>query len=96
MINIFLPLYDNLSSKIIVTETHHWRTTPSTCGSYIVPKKIFLEDYDIHTKIIGDHNKWLYLNEHKERFILSPIPGLSTHCMDGLLSPTINWKQINN
>jgi hypothetical protein len=92
----FLPLYDNLSSKIIVTETHHWRTTPSTCGSYIVPKKIFLEDYDIHTKIIGDHNKWLYLNEHKERFILSPIPGLSTHCMDGLLSPTINWKQINN
>ena len=92
----FLPLYDDLSSKIIVTETHHWRTTPSTCGSYVVPKKIFLEDYDIHTKVIGDHNKWLYLNEHKERFILTPMPGLSTHCMDGLLSPTINWKQINN
>lgn len=91
----FLPLYDNLSSKIIVTETHHWRTTPSTCGSYIVPKKIFLEDYDIHTKIIGDHNKWLYLNEHKERFVLTPIPGLSTHCMEELLSPTINWKEIN-
>jgi hypothetical protein len=91
----FLPLYDDLLSKIITTETHHWKTTPSTCGSYIVSKKTFLEDYDVHTGVIGDHNKWLYLNEHKERFILTPIPGLSTHCMDGLLSPTINWKQIN-
>jgi hypothetical protein len=92
----FLSQYDDLTSKIIATHSHHWRTTPSTCGSYIISKKVFLEDYDIHTGVIGDHNKWLYLNEHKERFILTPIPGLSTHCMDGLLSPTINWEKINN
>jgi hypothetical protein len=92
----FNPIYDDLVSKIFVGNTCHWRTTPSTCGSYIVPKHIFIEDYKDHTTIIGDHNKWLNLNETKERFILSPIPGLSTHCMEGLMSPTIDWKQINN
>lgn len=89
-----LPVYEDLVSKIITTHSHHWRTTPSTCGSYIVPKHIFDDDYEIQTTIIGDHNKHIYLNEHKNRFILTPIPGLSTHCMEGLLSPTINWQQI--
>lgn len=92
----FLPQYENLVSKIITTNSHHWRTTPSTCGSYIVPKYIFDDDYEIQTTVIGDHVKHVYLNEHKGRFILTPIPGLSTHCMEHLLSPTINWKQINN
>ena len=91
----FATQYDDLISKIITTESHHWRTTPSTCGSYIVPKNIFDDDYEIQTTVIGDHVKHVYLNEHKGRFILTPIPGLSTHCMDGLLSPTINWEQTN-
>lgn len=91
-----LPQYEDLTSKIITSNSHHWRTTPSTCGSYIVLKYIFDDDYEIQTTIIGDHNKHVYLNKHKERFILTPIPGLSTHCMEGLMSPVVNWKQINN
>jgi len=92
----FLPQYEDLTSKIITTNSHHWRTTPSTCGSYIVPKYVFDDDYEIQTTIIGDHNKHLYLNQYKERFILTPTPGLNTHCMEGLMSPTINWEIINN
>lgn len=92
----FLPLYDDLTSKIFVADKGHWRTTPSTCGSFIVPKKLWKEDYDFHTSLEGDHNKWIAISQEKSRFILSPIPGLSTHCMEGLLSPTIDWKQINN
>lgn len=91
----FLQQYEDLTSKIVTTNSHHWRTTPSTCGSYIVPKYIFDDDHEIQTTVIGDHIKHVYLNEHKGRFILTPIPGLSTHCMDGLLSPTINWSKIN-
>ena len=90
----FLQEYEDLVSKIIATDSHHWRTTPSTCGSYIVPKHIFDDDYEIQTTVIGDHIKHVYLNEHKERFILTPVPGLSTHCMETLLTPTIDWKQI--
>jgi len=92
----FLPMYDNLVSKIFTTETRHWRTTPSTCGSYIIPKNIFIEDEDVNTGGPGDHDKFLHLGTTKNRFVLTPIPGLSTHCMEGLLSPTINWKKINN
>lgn len=95
----FLPMYDDLVSKIFVTDTYHWRTTPSTCGSYITNKNTFDEDYNDHIGVtvpIGDHHKWLFLNETKNRFILTPIPGLSTHCMEYLLSPTINWEKINN
>jgi len=92
----FLPMYDDLVSKIFVSSTHHWRTTPSTCGSFVISKQMFEEDYNEHTTISGDHNKFLYLTSNKNRFVLTPIPGLSTHCMEGLISPTINWKQINN
>lgn len=91
----FNPMYDDLVSKLFVSNTHHWRTTPSTCGSFIVPKKIWKEDCNFHTSLEGDHNKWLAINESKGRFILSPIPGLSTHCMDNFMSPTIDWKKIN-
>jgi hypothetical protein len=92
--NIPGPDYSDLVSKIITTENHHWRTTPSTCGSYIIPKNIFIEDEDINTGGPGDHNKFLYLNKTKNRFVLTPIPGLSTHCMEGLMSPTIEWNKI--
>jgi hypothetical protein len=92
----FLPMYDNLMSKIIITQSNHWRTTPSTCGSFIINKQIFNEDYQEHVSIEGDHNKFLHLTNSKGRHIITPIPGLSTHCMEELLSPTINWKQINN
>ena len=93
----FLPMYEDLVSKIWTTSTLHWRSTPSTCGSYITTKRIFDEDFNDHIGVtvpIGDHHKWLYLNENKNRFIINPLPGLSTHCMEGLLSPTINWSKI--
>lgn len=90
----FLPMYQNLVSKIFTTENCHWRTTPSTCGTYIINKKIFLDDYHVPFDMRGDHNKFLWLAENKGRFVVTPIPGLSTHCMEGLLSPTIKWEKI--
>jgi hypothetical protein len=92
------PMYDDLISKIFVTNTSHWRTTPSTCGSFITTKKVLTEDYNEQSGITippGDHHKWVWLNENKGRFVLTPMPGLSTHCMDFLMSPIIDWKKIN-
>jgi len=90
----FLPMYDGLVSKVFTSPTHHWRSTPSTCGSFIMTKERFNEDYDILSTMEGDHNKFLWLNEHRNRSVITPIPGLSTHCMNGLLSPTIKWHTI--
>lgn len=94
----FLPMYEDLVSKIIISKYNHWRTTPSTCGSYITTKKVFLEDFEDHTGVtipVGDHHKWIYLNQTKNRFIFTPMPGLSTHCMENLMSPIIDWENIN-
>jgi len=90
----FLPMYDDLASKIFTTKNHHWRTTPSTCGTYIIKNDLFQEDYDIHLNLQGDHNKYLWLAQNRNRFVITPIPGLSTHCMEGLMSPTINWLTL--
>jgi hypothetical protein len=91
----FLPQYDSLTSKIISTKSHHWRTTPSTCASFIIDKDTYEKDRDILFTMPGDHNKFTWLSTHRDRFVLTPIPGLSTHCMEGLLSPTIDWQQIS-
>jgi hypothetical protein len=37
----------------------------------------------------------MWLTDNRNRFVITPIPGLSTHCMNYLLSPTINWKELN-
>jgi hypothetical protein len=87
----FLPDYEDLVSKIIISSSHHWRTTPSTCASFILEKSLYDKDKDILFTIPGDHNKFMHLSETRNRFVLTPIPGLSTHCMTGLESPTINW-----
>ena len=91
----FLPMYSDLVSKIYTTPTHHWRTTPSTCGSFIVGKHVFREDYDINSTMVGDHNKFIHLSKERDRGVLTPLPGLSTHCMQGLLSPTISWENYS-
>jgi hypothetical protein len=90
----FLPQYSSLMSQIITTQNHHWRTTPSTCGSFIFTKETFDKDYDILSTMEGDHNKFLWLNQNRHRTVITPIPGLSTHCMQGLMSPTIKWEEI--
>jgi len=114
--NSYLSLYDHndkyfegysdLRSRIIVTKSSHFRTTPSTCGSFITTKKTLLNDYTAHhkspeiTKVFCnlpiDHAKFLLLKQLKNRDVYSPIPGISTHCLNELMSPTIKWNKIIN
>jgi hypothetical protein len=91
-----LPMYEELQSQIYVTNTSHWRTVPSTCGSFIVNKQILDEDYDVHTSFYSDHDKFIYLGQTKNRIIISPMPGLSTHCESEYMAPIINWKYVNS
>jgi hypothetical protein len=102
--NIYTTLYDHpdkyeigyqhLRPKLIKTSSHHWRTTPSTCGSFMISKQILIEDYDIHTSSSEDHNKFIWLGENRNRILISPIPSLSTHCEAEHLAPAIDWSSI--
>jgi hypothetical protein len=89
-----LHMYSELNSKIILSSTHHWRTTPSTCGSFLLSVKLFNNDFDMLESGLPDFHLFKFLGDNG-RFLISPIPGLSTHCMDGYLSPNIDWNSIS-
>jgi len=96
----WLPMYDQLQSKIIATPSSHWRTTPSTTNTYAMLASTFKKHYNIHKEYCDlekgytrDHDKFLRLwNEGSN--LISCLPGYSTHCETEYLSPCINWKNI--
>lgn len=90
----FYSMYSDLVSKIFSAPSHHWRTTPSTCGSFLVRRNTFAEDAAYWARAVQDHFQFQDLFEHKRRLLVSPIPGLSTHCMQGYLSPSIEWEKL--
>lgn len=91
-----LPMYNDLQSQIYVTKSAHWRTVPSTCGSFIINKQILDEDYDVHTSFYSDHDKFIYLGQTRNRIVVSPMPSLSTHCDAQFMSPIIDWNDVNS
>lgn len=96
----WLPMYDQLQSKIIATPSSHWRTTPSTTNTYAMLASTFKKHYNIHKEYCDlekgytrDHDKFLRLwNEGSN--LISCLPGYSTHCETEYLSPCVNWKNI--
>jgi hypothetical protein len=89
-----LSIYPDLSTYILLTKDHHWRMTPSTCGSVIFGKQILNEDIDIHTTNPSDHGRFTFLRSNRQRNIITPIPSLSTHCENEWLAPIIEWNKI--
>jgi hypothetical protein len=95
----YQEMYAGLMSQIFITKNSHWRPVPSTTNTFAVKYKTLMEDYNIHQKYSTnveptlDHQKFLELNS-KGRHLISCLPGYSTHCQDGLLSPCIDWSQF--
>lgn len=77
-------IYPKLTSKIFLTPSCHWRTTPSTTNTYAMRFGTLKQDLLIHRrfsqgrKITADHDKFCYLGK-KGAILISPIPGWSTH-----------------
>jgi hypothetical protein len=98
----FLPMYNDLQSKILYTKSTHWRTTPSTCNTYAGKWKTFQKHWDTHMKYClpeythdgYDHTKFLDLWSQGSNLI-SCLPGYSTHCDEKhFLSPLTDWSKI--
>lgn len=96
----FLPMYNDLQSKIITTPSIHWRTIPSTTNTYAMLAKTFKKHYNTHVEYCDlekgytrDHDKFMKLWEIGSNLI-SCIPGYSTHCETEYLSPCIDWSKI--
>jgi hypothetical protein len=85
------PLYRGVKSKLFVTPSHHWREAPSACGTFLVEKRVFLQDIEVWSSRLSDFYVFMFLRSIKRRVLVSPVPSLSTHCMAGLLAPTVDW-----
>jgi len=90
----FSPLYTDLTARLYVTNTHHWRTAPSSCASFIMSKAGLERDYDVLTAGETDYHFFTKLVNGRGRVLLTPIPGLSTHSMEGYLSPAVDWAAL--
>ncbi len=90
----FLPMYRQLTARLCLSASHHWRTTPSSCASFLLSKSAFDRDYDAFSSGKTDYFFFSELIEGRGRVLLSPIPGLSTHAMEGYLSPNVDWASL--
>jgi len=96
-------------SEIFITQNSHWRAVPATTNTFACKYKTLIEDLDIHKhySIHGikqeegfhfskDYEKFWELADKHKKYIISPIPGWSTHCDANHLSPIIDWKEVIN
>ena len=92
-------------SEIFTTPSSHWRAVPATTNTFACKYKTLIEDLEIHKKysIQGvkeeegfyfskDYDKFWELQE-QHKYVISSMPGWSTHCDTNHLSPVINWEQ---
>jgi len=94
--------------EIFTTPSSHWRAVPATTQTFACRYKTLIEDLEIHQNysINGvkeqegfhfskDYDKFWELQK-QERYLISPMPGWSTHCDANHISPIIDWKKVVN
>ena len=89
-------MYKDLTAKVAISASVHWRTIPSTTNTWITLGKTFREDFDTFWAYRNqDHEKFLTLG-HRGRTIGSCIPGYSTHAHLEHLTPHVDWATISS
>ena len=94
----YLPMYEDLQSKIIKTDTTYWRTTPSTTCTFACKFGTFKKYYEHHLNFCSegftkDHQMFLHLWSIGSNLV-SCMPSYSTHVEVNMLSPFINWDEV--
>lgn len=94
----YTDMYKDLMSKILITKNSHWKPVPSTTNTFATKFKTLKEDskihyqYSLNVEPTADHQKFLDLNQ-KGKYLISCLPGYSTHCINEWISPCINWSE---
>jgi hypothetical protein len=85
-------------TRVILTESTHWKLTNSTTMTFASKVSTLLEDKEIFYKgLIDDYPKdfhiFCMLRDIKNRSLISPIPGYSTHGEVKYQAPLIDWSK---
>ena len=86
-------------TRLIKTNSVHWKITNSTVMSFATKVSRLKEDYDLIIKystnnITDSFGFFTELSQTKETPVLSSVPGYSTHCESLWLSPLTDWVKI--
>jgi hypothetical protein len=85
-------------TKVFVTKSSHWKLTNSTTMTFATKVKTLKQDaptWQEYTRGTHPHDFQCFLAlRDKRRTLVTPIPGLSTHCEPRWASPLIDWTQI--
>ena len=94
----YLPMYEQLTSKVIATDNIHWRSTPSTTCTFACRYETLNKYFDTHLEFCKgeytrDHDMFTELWK-KGSNLISCIPGYSTHVESNMMSPLIDWSKV--
>ena len=86
-------------TRLVLTDSVHWKITNSTVMSFATKVSRLNEDYDLLQKysterLTKSFEFFLELNEKKSIPVISSVPGYSTHGETYWLSPLTNWNNI--
>ena len=86
-------------TRLLKTNSIHWKITNSTVMSFAVKVSRLKDDYDLIMKysserITDSFRFFTELNQTKQIPVLSSVPGKSTHCESAWLSPLTNWTEV--
>lgn len=87
-------------TKVFLSDSCHWKLTNSTTMTFAAKVKTLRKDEPILRKWTSsthpdDFQMFLELRD-KDRSLITPLPGYSTHGETAWLSPLINWNDICN
>lgn len=92
---------DNISpTRVVLGHQRHWRVSYSTTCTYFVPRKLFIEQWELFLKNPRDNmheGQSINLVWQNHSVLFSPIPTLAYHVHgEPTMPPFTNWKTLWN
>lgn len=84
-------LYRDLTSKLGITKSAHWRTVPSTTNTWAALLWTFRTDRTLFELFKNQDNEKFKTLTRLGRTVASCIPGWSTHVHPSWMSPCFDW-----
>lgn len=82
---------------LYLTDSLHWKITNSTTMTFATKINILKQDYLIYRKHCHTgypHDFEMFLELGKYRKLISSVPGYSTHCENGVITPLYDWNNL--
>jgi len=102
-------LNDEFMCRLFATKSTHWRAVPATTNTFACKFSTLLEDYEVHKEaslngikeeegyhFSKDYDKFWKLSQEYNKYVISCLPGYSTHCDNNHISPFIDWSEVIN